>query len=68
MLEWIKRLKEHVETNEPGTLEYTQARKTDFSKPNADEKSVGSDGEDVVYVVWERYKDLDAFHRLDFLL
>lgn len=50
MHEWTKKMKAYVEKNEPGTLEYNCARKTQGS----------SDGEDV-YVIWERYKDLDAF-------
>lgn len=49
MVEWIHKLKAYATEKEPGTLEYTFAR-----------KMTENDGE-LIYVVWERYKDLEAF-------
>lgn len=55
-LEWIEKFKA-VAATEPGTLEYSWAKKAAASESPEDVKAVEG-----VYVVWERYRDLEALN------
>lgn len=55
-VEWIEKFKAGAAT-EPGTLEYSWAKKAPASADPEDVKAVEG-----VYVVWERYRDLEALN------